>query len=117
MTAVIDSISNGVSKPLVELAGLGRTSTRRAADVLAYLVRPIEAINRRLEHRRGSALGLRNITNYIRPDHSSKPAASHPNYTVDCEEPLMRDLIGHAHVVIEASGPRTLEMMESIEMS
>ena len=44
---------------------------KRAADVLAYFDRPgtsngpTEAINRRLEHLRGSALGFRNLTNYI----------------------------------------------------
>ena len=43
----------------------------RAGDVLAYFDRPgtsngpTEAINGRLEHLRGSALGLRNLTNYI----------------------------------------------------
>ena len=44
---------------------------RRAADVLAYFDRPgtsngpTEAINGRLEHLRGSALGFRTLTNYI----------------------------------------------------
>jgi hypothetical protein len=43
---------------------------QRAADVLAYFNRPgtsngpTEAINGRLEHLRGSALGFRNLTNY-----------------------------------------------------
>ncbi len=56
---------------LGELLTLGRTLTRRAADVLAYFDRPhtsngpTEAINGRLEHLRGSALGFRNLTNYI----------------------------------------------------
>ena len=42
-----------------------------AVDVLAYFDRPgtcngpTEAINGRLEHLRGSALGFRNLTNYI----------------------------------------------------
>ena len=50
---------------------LGRTLKKRAADVLAYFDRPgtcngpTEAINGRLEHLRGSALGFRNLTNYI----------------------------------------------------
>ena len=54
-----------------ELITLGRTLKRRAADVLAYFDRagtsngPTEAINGRLEHLRGSALGFRNLTNYI----------------------------------------------------
>jgi transposase len=50
---------------------LGRTLTKRGADVLAYFDRPgtsngpTEAINGRLEHLRGSALGFRNLANYI----------------------------------------------------
>ena len=54
-----------------ELRRLGRTLKQRAADVLAYFDRPgtsngpTEAINGRLEHLRGSALGFRNLTNYI----------------------------------------------------
>ena len=60
-----------VSHPLAELATLGRTLHKRAADILAYFERPhtsngpTEAINGRLEHLRGSALGFRNLTNYI----------------------------------------------------
>ena len=71
MRKVIDSLSSGVPATLVELRRLGRTLTRRAADVLAYFDRPgtsngpTEAINGRLEHLRGSALGFRNLTNYI----------------------------------------------------
>jgi transposase len=71
MAAVIDSLSAGVPKLLVELARLGRTLKRRPVDVLAYFDRPgtsngpTEAINGRLEHLRGSALGFRNLTNYI----------------------------------------------------
>ena len=44
---------------------------KRATDVLAYFDRPgtsngpTEAINGRLEHLRGSALGFRNLTHYI----------------------------------------------------
>jgi hypothetical protein len=50
---------------------LGRTLKKRAADALAHFDRPgasngpTEAINGRLEHLRGSALGFRNLTNYI----------------------------------------------------
>jgi transposase len=71
MTALIESISHGVPAALTELITLGRTLTKRAADVLAYFDRrgtsngPTEAINQRLEHLRGSALGFRNLTNYI----------------------------------------------------
>ncbi|NMR32567.1 transposase, partial [Crystallibacter degradans] len=71
MQAVIDSLSSGVPTALTELRTLGRTLKRRAQDVLAYFERPgtsngpSEAINGRLEHLRGSALGFRNLTNYV----------------------------------------------------
>ncbi len=71
MVNLIDSITSGVPKALVETTTLGRTLKKRAADVLAYFDRPgtsngpMEAINGRLEHLRGSALGFRNLTNYI----------------------------------------------------
>jgi transposase len=69
--AVIDSLRRGVPAAVAELLQLGRTLARRAADVLAYFDLPgtsngpTEAINGRLEHLRGSALGFRNLTNYI----------------------------------------------------
>ena len=71
MHAVIDALRVGVPAALTELLTLGRTLTKRAADVLAYFDRPAtsngptEALNGRLEHLRGSALGFRNLTNYI----------------------------------------------------
>ena len=71
MQAVITSVSGGVPKVLTELITLGRTLKQRAPDVLAYFERPgtsngpTEALNGRLEHLRGIALGFRNLTNYI----------------------------------------------------
>ncbi|MEJ7648245.1 MAG: ISL3 family transposase [Nakamurella sp.] len=71
LKAVIASLAEGVPKVLTELRRLGRTLLKRAADVLAYFDRPgtsngpTEAINGRLEHLRGSALGFRNLTHYI----------------------------------------------------
>ena len=71
MEQVIASVSHGVPGALREVITLGRTLTKRAGDVLAYFDRPgtsngpTEAINGRLEHLRGSALGFRNLTNYI----------------------------------------------------
>jgi transposase len=71
MQAVIAALSHGVPAALTELRKLGQTLNRRATDVLAYFDRPgtsngpTEAINGRLEHLRGSALGFRNLTNYI----------------------------------------------------
>lgn len=71
MAKLITTLSQGVPAGLTEVATLGRTLKRRAADVLAYFDRPgtsngpTEAINGRLEHLRGSALGFRNLTNYV----------------------------------------------------
>jgi len=71
MTKLIESVGGGVPAALTEIITLGRTLTKRGADILAYFDRPrtsngpTEAINGRLEHLRGSALGFRNLTNYI----------------------------------------------------
>ena len=71
MHSVIAALAEGVPAGLVGLRKLGRTLTRRAADVVAYFDRPrtsngpTEAVNGRLKHLRGSALGFRNLTNYI----------------------------------------------------
>ena len=71
MSQLIESISADVPTALTEIITLGRTLKKRAADVLAYFDRPgtsngpTEAINGRLEHLRGSALGFRNLTHYI----------------------------------------------------
>jgi transposase len=71
MRNIINDLSHDVPAALAELRRLGRTLKQRAEDVLAYFARPgtsngpTEAINGRLEHLRGSALGFRNLTNYI----------------------------------------------------
>ena len=71
MARRINAVSHGVPAGLGELVTLGRTLKKRADDVLAYFDRPgtsngpTEAINGRLEHLRGSALGFRNLTNHI----------------------------------------------------
>ena len=71
MTKLIESLSSGVPGALTEITTLGRTLKKRADDVLAYFDRPgtsngpTEAINGRLGHLGGSALGFRNLTNYI----------------------------------------------------
>ncbi|SMY03533.1 ISL3 family transposase [Brevibacterium aurantiacum] len=71
LQSVIDDLTTNLPTGLVELKRLGRTLKRRAADVLAFFTRPgtsngpTEAINGRLEHLRGSALGFRNLTHYI----------------------------------------------------
>ena len=71
LQAVIDTLAKAVPAALSEVATLGRTLAKRAGDILAYFDRPgtsngpTEAINGRLEHLRGTALGFRNLTNYI----------------------------------------------------
>jgi transposase len=71
MSKLIESVSQAVPAALSEVITLGRTLKKRAADVLGYFDLPgtsngpTEAINGRLEHLRGSALGFRNLTNYI----------------------------------------------------
>ena len=76
MTRLIIALSAGVPAALTELRTLGRTLKRRATDILAYFDRPgtsngpTEAMNGRLEHLRGSAIGFRNLTHY----HRQKPA-------------------------------------------
>jgi transposase len=71
MAKLIASVSHGVPAALSEVTTLGRTLKKRSADVLAYFERPgtsngpTEAINGRLEHLRGTALGFRNLTHYI----------------------------------------------------
>ncbi|ROR53167.1 transposase [Luteococcus japonicus] len=71
MTSLIDAIGTAVPSSLVEVAKLGRTLTKRRDDVLAFFDHhgssngPTEAINGRLEHLRGTALGFHNLTHYI----------------------------------------------------
>ncbi len=71
MEQLIASINSAVPMALREVITLGRTLKKRAADILAYFDRPgtsngpTEAVNGRLEHLRGTALGFRNLTNYI----------------------------------------------------
>ena len=71
MENLIQAIGSRVPGALAEVIVLGRTLKKRAADVLAYFDRPgtsngpSEALNGRLEHLRGSALGFRNLTHYI----------------------------------------------------
>ena len=67
----INRISERVPAEMIEIRKLARTLKHRAADVLSYFDHPgtsngpTEAINGRLEHLRGTALGFRNLTNYI----------------------------------------------------
>jgi len=71
MEQVIKLIGAKLPASLAGLGSLGRTLKRRAGDILAYFDRagtsngPTEAINGRLEHLRGSALGFKKLANYI----------------------------------------------------
>jgi len=71
LAALIESLRTGVPTVLVELRRLGRTLNARKNDILAFFDRPgtsngpNEAINGRLEHLCGTALGFRNLSNYI----------------------------------------------------
>lgn len=68
---MIDAVTTDIPTALTEIRKLGRTLKQRAEDVLAFFDRPgtsngpTEAINGRLKHLRGSALGFRNLTNYV----------------------------------------------------
>jgi len=70
MRRLIDSLRQAVPNGLEEIQTLAKTLTERASDILAYFDRPrtsngpTEAINGRLEHLRGIALGFRNLTSY-----------------------------------------------------
>jgi hypothetical protein len=87
MVKLIESLSAGVPRPLVEIAKLGRTLSKRAADLLAYFDRPgtsngpTEAINGRLETcvAPPSASATSPTTS---PDPYSRQADSDPDYTL-----------------------------------
>ena len=70
MQRLIDSLRQAIPEGLEEIQTLARPLTERAADILAYFDHPrtsngpTEAINGRLEHLRGIALGFRNLTHY-----------------------------------------------------
>ncbi|MGW4482192.1 ISL3 family transposase [Rhodococcus triatomae] len=70
MFKCLKRIRTGLPAGLEELAQLGRSLWRRRREVLAYFDvgvsnGPVEAINGRLEHLRGIALGFRNLDHYI----------------------------------------------------
>lgn len=71
MEQLIKGIGTKVPRELPELKKLGGTLRRRKSDILAYSDHmgssngPTEALNGRLEHLRGIALGFRNLRHYI----------------------------------------------------
>jgi transposase len=67
---VIDTLRKGLPRGLEELAQFTRTLWHRREDILAYYDigasnGPVEAVNGRLEHLRGIALGFKNLDHYI----------------------------------------------------
>ena len=70
MQRLIDSLRQAVPDGLEEVQTLARTLISRSQDVQAYFDRPgtsngpTEAVNGRLEHLRGIALGFRNLAHY-----------------------------------------------------
>ena len=71
MKSLIAKLTHAVPACLTEVAALGRTLKKRAADILAFFDHPhtsngpTEAINGFLERLRGTARGFRSLTNYI----------------------------------------------------
>ena len=70
MQQLIDSLKQTIPDGLEETTTLAKTLTSHSQDILAYFDHPrtsngpTEAINGRLEHLRGIALGFRNLTHY-----------------------------------------------------
>lgn len=68
---LIHDLTKTLPVDLVEVKSWATTLTKRATDILAYFDHlgssngPTEAIDGRLEHLRESALGFRNLVNYI----------------------------------------------------
>ena len=91
MRADINTLtSTRVPRGLTELITLGRTLKRRAGDILAYTTGgPTEAINGRLEHLRGSALGLAKPHPLHHPSTPRNRRIQTPNNTPNYEEPKL----------------------------
>lgn len=72
LASIIDALDTTNTKGIPELRTLKNTLKKRRDDILAYFTHPdtsngpTEAINGRLEHLRGIALGFRNLENYIK---------------------------------------------------
>ena len=70
MQRLISSLKQAVPDGLEEIQTLARTLVSRSQDILAYFDYPrtsngpTEAVNGRLEHLRGIALGFRNLAHY-----------------------------------------------------
>lgn len=92
LAAVIEALREGVPAALVELRRLGRTLHQRAADVLAYFERPGTSNGPPRPPTAGSNTCGAPPSSFATspttsPDACSRPEASDPCYTVDCDEP------------------------------
>ena len=103
MRADINTLtSTRVPSSLTEIITLGRTLKRRATDILAYFDHPhttggpTEAINGRLEHLRGSALGLAKPHPLHHPSTPRNRRIQTPNNTPNYEEPVSESESGAA---------------------
>jgi transposase len=71
LTRLLERLKTSIPDGLRELRTLARTITKRAEDIAAYFDHPrtsngpTEAINGRIEHLRGIALGFRSLAHYI----------------------------------------------------
>ncbi len=76
---------------LTELITLGRTLKHRAGDLAYFRLIShqygLRAINGRLEHLRGPALGIPKPHSITSPAASSKPVDSDPNHTPTIKSP------------------------------
>ena len=87
MVKLIESISAGVPRPLVEIVKLGRTLSKRAADVLAYFDGPAPAT---VQPKRSTAAwsscaappSASATSPTTSPDPYSRQADSDPDYTL-----------------------------------
>ena len=92
MVKLIESLSAGVPRPLVEIAKLGRTLSKRAADVLAYFDRPgtsngpTEAINGASNTSAAQHSGSATSPT-TSPEACSRPVGSDHDYTLPVKSP------------------------------
>ena len=116
MQAEINTLtSTRVPRGLTELITLGRTLKRRAGDILAYFDHPhtsngpTEAINGRLEHLRGSALGLAKPHQLHHPSTPRNRRIQTPT-----TPPIMKSQIERLNEQIRAHKAHILALGESV---
>lgn len=105
LAGLIAKGTKALEESLVELKKMAGTSKSRAEDVLTYFNRPrtsngpTYAMNGRLEHLRGSALGFRNLTNYV-PRSLLETGGFRPLLHPGVRSaPYQRNCVGRLHIV------------------